>query len=231
MSDIFLKVSKYIEAINKILDIYSICNEFIVSVDAIKPEGDVKNVEPTVLSALMTFGLVQYNSLKDINLILDDIQNNLVNYVKNELPDFDLKEIYSIINKLSLFKELLENSCEKQKPFSSFDYNRLSEDDISKIFENMAIMIKNSQESIFKLMAISVTYHDFFEDENISFMFIFKKKVSNSLNNSYHLMFTMCNFLKNIKTFGFLSEISSFYKHRNSYKSHYNGEIIIPRKE
>jgi hypothetical protein len=231
MSDIFFKINKYIEAINKILNIYSICNEFIIGVDAFKPLGDIDNVEPSVLSALMTFGLTQNKSLQDISLILDDINNNLIPYIKLTIPDYDFKEIYSITDKLLLFKQSLENACKNQHSLSCFNYDGLSEDEISKIFENMAIMIKNSQESIFKLMAISVTYHDFFEDENISFMFIFKKKVTNSLNKSYHLMFTMCNFLKKIETFRFLSEISSFYEERNSYKTHYSGQIIIPKKD
>ena len=153
-----LSVVKYIEATNKVLDVYLICNQFIVNTESFKPVGDVKNVKPSVLSALMTFGLIQEKSLKNINILINDILNKLIPYIANIMPEYNLKDLNKIIENLLILRNQLENSCKKQKNITDFNLNNLTEDDIRDIFNNMAIIIKYYEESQFKLMAINVDY-------------------------------------------------------------------------
>lgn len=110
MIDDIVRIDKYVYAINEIITEYTKCHTFIVKLDAFKPEGIVSQVKPSVLSALMTFGVIQNKSLDDINFLLNDITYKLIPHIETKYPDYNLTELLLVIEKLIGFKKNARNS-------------------------------------------------------------------------------------------------------------------------
>lgn len=121
---------------------------------------------------------------------------------------------------------MLEIACENQKPLSFFDFDKLTESDILNMFSDMAIIIKMSQESSFRLMAIDVDYIDFFKCQKIFFINNF---TINKIIKSYNLIFRMCSFMEWVPTLTFITIIGGLSRGRNDYKKYNDGTVVIPQ--
>jgi hypothetical protein len=225
-----LAIIKYIECFQNIFEVYEHAHKLIISLNSFKPLGAVFAVKPKVLSALMTFGVIQNNNLDAINEILDDIFNKVIPFSRKHNPEYNLSELFEIINKLYIYRDDLIASCNKQHNLNNFSYDEITDFEIRNIFSEMAKLIKSYEEGQFRMMAIHAEYKDFFQYKQ---NFISDKLRDDKIKTSYELSFSICSYCRYVPTGIYLAPITYFVENGKSYKEHHSchsNEVIIPRK-
>lgn len=225
-----IAIIKYIECFKDVLKHYDNSHQLILSLNSYRPLGNVFSVKPKILSALMTFGVVQNKNLIAVEDILDDIFNKVIPFSRKYAPDYDLTELFTIINELYRYRNNLINACTQQHELIKFSYEKITDFEIKQNFLQMAKLIKNYQEVQFKMMAIHVDYKDFFQYKQKS---ISEKFMDDKIKLSYELAFSICSFCQYIPTGIYLSSIDFFVEDDISYKefhSSHSNEVIIPKK-
>jgi hypothetical protein len=225
-----LAIIKYIECLKDIFKTYDSSHKLIISLNSFKPMGAIFAVEPKVLSALMTFGLVQNNNLEAIESILDDIFNKVIPFSRKYNPEYNIVELFEVINKLYLYRDNLILACNKQHNVSNFSYEEITDIEIRHIFSDMAKLIKSYEEGQFRMMAIHADYKDFFRYKQKTFL---ERIMDDNIKLSYELAFSICSYCNHVATGIYLAPITYFVEEGKSYKEHHSGhsnEVIIPRK-
>lgn len=109
-----LAIIKYVECLKEILTSHETSHQLISKLKSFKPIKDVYGVEPSMLSAMMVFGLIQNKNLYDLNKLLDNILNKVIPFSKKHYPEYDLDELFILISKMEAYRDNISLACDKQ---------------------------------------------------------------------------------------------------------------------
>lgn len=225
-----LAVIKYIECLKVVSDNHEISHQIISKLNSFKPVKDVYSVQPPILSVMMVFGLIQNKNLADLNNLLDDIEKKVIPFAKKYYPEYNLSLLLILIEKITSYRDNIKIVCDNQYELSDFDYEQMTDSDITEIFSDLVNVEQCYQQGQFKLMSIHSEYKDFFDYEQKT---ILEKISKDSIKKSYEFSFSIGAFCFDISTAAFMSYITFFVKKGQSYKNFYgpsHGVVEIPDK-